>query len=213
LLIGGVDEAGRGPVLGPMIIALVISDKNTLEKFRNYGVKDSKKLSPSRRKELYTIIKNEARYVLSLRIEPNEIDDAVLNGHKLAVLEAKKIAQLINMVNEADIIYIDAAHSNADYFSHLIQVDLIKKLRIVCEHNADEHYISVGAASIIAKTERDEIIENLKQIYGDFGSGYPSDPRTINFLKQWIQIHNDLPPFARKSWITVKRLMQTSLDV
>ncbi|MEM3832857.1 MAG: ribonuclease HII [Thermoprotei archaeon] len=213
MLIGGVDEAGRGPVLGPMIIALIVSDESTLEKFRDYGIKDSKKLSPSKRKELYNIIKNEAKYVLSLKIEPYEIDDAVLNGHKLAILEAKKIAELINKINVADVIYIDAAHSNANYFSQLIQSNLIKKIRIVCEHNADERYIPVGAASIIAKIERDEIIENLKRIYGDFGSGYPSDPKTINFLKQWIRVHNDLPPFARKSWVTVKRLMQRSLDI
>lgn len=213
MLIGGIDEAGRGPVFGPMVIALVVSDEETLERFRSYGVTDSKKLSPSKRRELYTIIKNEAKQVLSLKIEPSEIDAAVLTGHKLAVLEAKKMAQLINIVDAADIIYVDAAHSNADYFSKLIQTNLTKNLKIVCEHNADEHYISVGAASIIAKTERDEIIENLKQVYGDFGSGYPSDPKTISFLKQWIDTYDYLPPFARKSWVTIKRLMQKRLDV
>lgn len=206
MLIGGVDEAGRGPVLGPMIIAIVVADEKTLEKFKTYGVKDSKQLSPLMREKLYNIIKEEATYVNSLELKPIEIDEVVLNGHKLSILEAKKMAELINTIKNIDIVYVDAAHINAEYFKGIIQSHLTYNVRIICEHNADERYVSVSAASIIAKVERDRIINNLKQKYGDFGSGYPSDQKTINFLKKWIRTHNDLPPFARKSWSTIKKL-------
>jgi len=206
MLIGGIDEAGRGPVLGPMIIAMVVADKKTLEKFKMYGVKDSKQLSPLMRKKLYNIIKEESKYVISLELKPIEIDEAVFHGHKLSILEAKKMAELINTIKGVDIVYVDAAHINAEYFKGIIQSHLTYNVKIICEHNADERYISVSAASIIAKVERDMIINNLKQKYGDFGSGYPSDQKTINFLKKWIKTYNDLPPFVRKSWSTIKRL-------
>ncbi len=207
MLIGGIDEAGRGPVLGPMIVAMVIADEKALDKFKAYGVKDSKKLSPYMREKLYAIIKEESRYVASLTIEPHEIDEAVFNGHRLTVLEAEKMAALINKVDVIDIIYIDAAHIDANYFKNIIQSNLTRNMNIVCEHNADERYVSVSAASIIAKVERDKIIKKLKEMYGDFGSGYPSDQKTINFLKQWINTHDTLPPFARKSWSTIKKLL------
>ncbi|ENN96258.1 ribonuclease HII [Methanocaldococcus villosus KIN24-T80] len=70
----------------------------------------------------------------------------------------------------------------------------------------------VSAASIIAKVIRDNIINEYKKEFGDFGSGYPSDIKTVEFLKRYYEIHNKLPPIAREKWKTCKRLKGETLD-
>ena len=78
-------------------------------------------------------------------------------------------------------------------------------VKVVAEHKADDRYPIVSAASIIAKVERDRAIQKIKKKYKDIGSGYPSDPKTIKFLKTIPP--GDLPDFIRRSWATVERII------
>jgi ribonuclease HII len=77
-------------------------------------------------------------------------------------------------------------------------------VQVISEHQADRNYPVVSAASIIAKVERDHTIEELKCNYGDFGSGYMSDPKTKNFLYTLARKRGEYPDFVRRSWKPAK---------
>jgi ribonuclease HII len=81
---------------------------------------------------------------------------------------------------------------------------------VVSEHKADARYAVVGAASIVAKVTRDRIIDELRAEFGEIGSGYPSDAKTVSFLKEYIREHGVPPTCARKSWQTVTDIMSKS---
>ena len=208
MIISGVDEAGRGSVIGPLVIAGVSLDENDLPKLMNIGVKDSKLLSPHRREELAVQIKDLALIYHIVFLSPAEIDIVVESKrklHKLNRLEAKAMAKVITIL-KPDVIYVDAADVLADRFGEHIAENLNFKPKIVSEHKADLKYPIVSASSIIAKVERDHVISQLQKKHGNIGCGYPSDPNTIKFLNDWIRKFGSYPDFVRKSWKTAKRL-------
>jgi len=174
------------------------------------GVKDSKLLTPNKRRRLSYAIKRLALKHIILDFQPSEIDRVVLKGkrlHKLNWFEAKAMAQIISKL-KPEIAYIDASDVNEIRFGKQIREMLSFEVKIISEHQADVKYVIVGAASIIAKVHRDEVINNLRERYGDLGSGYSSDPKTRLFLTNWITEKNSLPDFVRKSWKTVKRIRE-----
>jgi len=212
--IAGVDDAGRGAILGPLVIAGVRVSENKLEQLIRIGVKDSKLLSPYKRLDLYHQIMNIADSVSVIKLKPEQIDDYVLKGKKykrLNYLEAISMAKVIESL-DAEIVYVDASDVNVERFKQDILEALKRKVEIVSVHHADRIYPIVSAASIIAKVSRDQEISDLSQKFGDIGSGYPADERTIKSLKQWIKRYGEMPPFARKSWKTVKKLLISKLD-
>ena len=127
-------------------------------------------------------------------------------------LEELKMAEIIREL-KPNIIYIDAVDVNEERFrnSILSLLDYTPE-EIISKHRADDLFPIVSAASIIAKDKRDSLIEELKEKYGDFGSGYPSDRRTIDFLRNWIKKNKRNPPFARKSWDTIKKIVEEDLN-
>ena len=205
-MICGVDEAGRGPVLGPMVVAAVaIEDDAPLRKMQ---VRDSKKLTPARREELTAKI-NETSKVAFQVVSHDEID---ARGTKMSLneLEAVVFASLIDRLG-ADIVYVDACDVNEEHFRQMVGGRLNYRPRIICEHKADDTYPIVSAASIIAKTNRDRIVSEIQAEIGqDIGSGYASDPTTIQFLQKWIKEKGDLPPYTRRSWATAKEALSSS---
>ncbi len=206
--IAGVDDAGRGPVIGPLVIAAVLFDEKDIEKLRAMGVRDSKTLSPKRRETLCRLIKETALAHAIVELPPARIDDAVQSKRppfKLNRLEAETMAEVIAKL-KPDIVYVDASDVNAERFGDWIRERLPFKTRVISEQKADVKYPVVAAASIVAKVRRDELISELHKKYGFFGSGYPADPRTITFLKRWVREHGQLPEFARKSWETAQRI-------
>ena len=202
----GVDEAGRGPVLGPMVVAAVAIDDDA--PLRRIEVRDSKKLTPVRREELAARI-NEFCTV-DYRVIGHEEIDARGTKTSLNDLEAVVFASLIDRL-KPDIVYIDACDVNEDRFRQMVSGRLSYKPRMVCEHKADDHYPIVSAASIIAKTNRDRIVSEMQSEIGqDIGSGYASDPTTIAFLQKWIKENGDLPPYTRRSWATAREALSSS---
>jgi ribonuclease HII len=202
----GVDEAGRGPVLGPMVVAAVAIEDDAL--LRRMEVRDSKKLTPARREELATQI-NESCIVEFQVISHSEID---ARGPKTSLneLEAVVFASLIDRI-KADHVYVDACDVNECHFSQMVSGRLSYRPRMVCEHKADDNYPIVAAASIIAKTNRDRIVSEIQSEIGqEIGSGYSSDPTTIAFLQKWIKEKGDLPPYTRRSWATAKEALSSS---
>jgi ribonuclease HII len=211
-VICGIDEAGRGPVLGPMVICGVCFFEAELKLLVDIGVKDSKKLSPKKRTELAKIIKNKCKNYKTIVVTAQEIDAREKKRITLNRLEEIKMAEIIEAL-KPDIIYIDAADVNETRFGKSIQ-KLLKysPIKIISKHKADDLYPIVSASSIIAKDMRDSIIEDLKKNYGDFGSGYPSDTRTTEFLREWIKEKKKAPPFARKSWETTKKIIREEIS-
>lgn len=207
MLIAGVDEAGRGCVIGPLVVAGVMVQAENLPILAELGVKDSKLLTPHKRELLYSAIIELCEKYHTIKVLPRQIDTVVESSrrlHKLNRLEAQTMAQVIEALkpNEA---YVDAADTVEHRFGNHIRECLKTKTRIISRHKADRTYPIVSAASIIAKVERDREIASLRLEYGDFGSGYLTDDKTMSFLKQLLEKDGDYPDFVRKSWKPAKK--------
>lgn len=193
-MILGIDEAGRGCVIGPMVICGVTSISESIM----LPVRDSKKLCPKKRQELYEKINQDKDLnTVVIQIDVSEIDKKNLNT------VCKETAIKIINIFRPDRVYLDvpARGMGIEKYCKVVCEGVTVKTIIVGENKADDKYAIVSAASIVAKVVRDRKIEQLKEIYGNFGSGYPSDPITQEFLKN----HKDLP-IVRQKWKTVKRL-------
>jgi ribonuclease HII len=225
-LIAGVDEAGRGSVLGPLVVAGVAIEESMTSKLSELGVKDSKLLAPAKRRKLYTEIKKIATEVSWELIDPREIDKVVFRGIpllRLNRLEGECMARVLAKLN-FDLAYVDCCDTNQRRFGELIAglmfqrqkaktkspIELGEKnpylTKLRSEHHADRNYAVVSAASIIAKVRRDAYIQRLHRIHGLFGSGYPHDEVTKNFLKGFVERSESLPSITRLSWATVRNL-------
>ena len=202
-MICGVDEAGKGPVIGPLVVAAV-KIKNAKD-IINLGVKDSKQLAPTKRKELAEIIKSEFDYAVEI-IEA-EIVDQYRRRNKLNELNREAFERLISKLNP-NVAYVDAADVNEQRFGRLIKNSLTNEndTDVIAMHKADVKIDVVAAASIIAKETREIEIKKIKDEIGDFGSGYPSDEKTIKFLKSFYAVNGKWPTGTRKSWKTLERI-------
>jgi len=208
VLVAGVDEAGRGCIIGPLVVVGVLVKKENLQILRQLGVKDSKLLSAKKRNALFNEISRLAEKHHIVKLLPSEIDRAVeckRKFHKLNRLEAQTMTQIINTL-KPDEAYVDAADVLEERFKQHIKEGLTVKAKITSRHKADRIYPVVSAASIIAKVERDKEIAALKGVYGDFGSGYLADKKTLLFLRQWMQAHSEYPSCVRQSWKTAKQV-------
>ncbi|EEB73038.1 Ribonuclease HII [Thermococcus sp. AM4] len=202
--LAGIDEAGRGPVIGPMVIAAVVVDEDKLGNLEELGVKDSKKLTPRRRERLFDEIIAQLDDYVIIELWPEEIDSRKVT---LNEFEVENFAKALNSLKvRPDVVYIDAADVKEGRFGEAVGRLLSFKAEIVAEHRADDKFVPVSAASILAKVVRDRAIERLKREYGEIGSGYPSDPRTREFLEKYYREHGDFPPIVRKTWKTVKKI-------
>jgi len=207
LLIAGLDEAGRGCVIGPLVVAGVMVTSENLPSLIELGVKDSKLLSPKKREALYPEIISLSQKYQTVKVLPSQIDKVVESSrrlHKLNRLEAQTMAQVIEALKPNEV-YVDAADTVEQRFGNHIRECLKTKTRLVSRHKADRIYPIVSAASIIAKVERDREIDSLRSEYGDFGSGYLTDNKTMIFLKKLLEKNGDYPSFVRKSWKPAKR--------
>ncbi|MFC1690813.1 ribonuclease HII [Nanoarchaeota archaeon] len=210
-LIAGVDEAGRGPCLGPLVVAGVVIDEKLEEDLIRMGITDSKLIAPKKREQLFDIIKEKVKDYKIIVISPEEIDEAVNSKTtNLNWLEATHYAIATNYL-KPDTIIVDCPSTNieafTEYFKKLLIDDIRDKVNIKCEHKADLNYPVAGAASILAKVTRDREIEKLKQKYGNIGSGYPADPTTQKFLAENYEKLKDAGIF-RKSWACYKKLVK-----
>jgi ribonuclease HII len=210
-MICGVDEAGRGPVFGPLVVAgVTFKDDNRLSKL---GIRDSKQLTPSRRETLAKKIKEIAEGYEILIISASDIDDM----RKVMTLNEIEVHAFSNIIKKLkpDICYVDAVDVNDQRFGRDLLSNLSIKPEIISKHKADEIYPIVGAASILAKTKRDGEVRKISQMLEKklslpLGSGYPADPVTQTFLKTWIEQFGKLPPHVRHSWKTTQKLVKES---
>ncbi len=235
-IVAGVDEAGRGSVLGPLLVAGVSVEEKDIPKLVEIGVKDSKLLTPEKRRKLYREIWKISVEVAYERVEPDQIDLVVTNGtrlFRLNHLEAQYMAKVLSKLNKFDLAYVDCCDTVQKRYGELVADLLFERIRlkknnkrpvelgeenhyrkmIISEHHADRNYPVVSAASIIAKVRRDACISTLHKKHGTFfGSGYPSDPNTKNFLEGFVNRAESLPTFTRLSWATVRNLYDKQME-
>ncbi len=206
----GIDEAGRGSVLGPLVIAGVVVPEKMEKVLGKMGVKDSKRLTPNRREVLSRKLKKMFEWDIVV-YSAGDIDDLRAKGINLNEIERRGMEELILKLN-ADKVIVDAVDVKPQRFQDKLRS--ATGANVLAEHKADDKYIEVSAASIIAKHTRDEEIHKLNKEFediGGIGSGYPSDPKTKEFLANYT--YSEMPEFVRKSWNTVAKLkdVQTTL--
>lgn len=210
MLILGIDDAGRGPLIGPMFLAGVLVKPETEARFKSEGVNDSKQLAHPVRVRLASLIAEHALASKVLSATPQQIDHAITTGVNLNTLEALKAAEIINALNTTKdkikvIIDCPSVNTRAWRATLMQYLHHSGNLEVLCEHKADANYPSVSAASILAKVAREEAVAQLKEEYGEIGSGYPSDAITIAFVKKNGPRLKDAGIF-RKTWATWKSL-------
>jgi len=202
----GIDEAGRGPVLGPMVVAGVLIESDA--PLRQLNVRDSKKLTPERREALAPEIMKLAKYEVVV-ISADEID-RVRTQMSLNDFEAKVFADIIAKM-KPETAYVDAADVDEIEFKKMILRELKDPVDIISKHMADELFPVVSAASILAKVRRDSEVKKIEVEMGKpIGSGYPSDPDTMTFLEAWLKEKGSFPPHTRTSWDTCKKLLSAA---
>lgn len=206
----GVDDAGRGPVIGPMVLAGCLITEDTEKELKRLGVKDSKQLTKKRRAFLESLIKEKAEAFALQAAYPFEIDGRTDSGINLNDLEAQMAAKIINEINKGFTkikVVIDCPSTNRVQWRDSVRtkIENLSNLEILCEHKADRNHVAVSAASILAKEEREREMDILREKYGShIGSGYSSDPITRKFLKKNIKKLEHKGIF-RKSWKTWKK--------
>ena len=216
----GVDEAGKGPVFGSMFAAAVcVEDRDHLPE----GIADSKRLTPTRREQLATTLHEDDRVRVGVAEVPVDvIDDPATDMNTLAVeAHAAAIDDAVDGLESSSAVespsgLCDACDTDAGRFARRVADACEASVTVDARHGADDESPIVGAASIVAKVERDGHVGAIAAEYGDVGSGYPGDRTTRTFLEEYVDEHGTVPPFARESWSTCADVLaaesQTGLD-
>jgi len=200
-IVVGVDEAGRGPLIGPMVVASVAIEENLIEELSKIGVRDSKRLSRSARERLFEKILTISRVSLVITFSPRDLDARNINTLELEAIE-KILDAFVKILGGCPRIYIDL-------FTSQKRISSLRSIcpDIVAEHRADSRYAVVSAASIVAKVLRDWHVDGIRKALGDFGSGYPSDPRTREWILRTGGEELEMARmFIRHKWSTLERL-------
>ncbi|MCD2198749.1 ribonuclease HII [Halobacterium sp. KA-4] len=205
----GVDEAGKGPVLGSMFAAAVVGSSKDLPD----EVADSKRLSPARREDLDERIRERCEVGVA-EVPVERIDGPETDMNTLTVDAQASALDAVAADGLAG--YVDAGDVDEARFGRRVAEGVTADVDVTAEHGADDEYALVAAASIVAKVARDSHVEELSAEYGDVGSGYPSDPTTRDFLREYVREHDALPDCARESWQTSRDALaaaeQSGLD-
>ncbi len=200
----GIDEAGRGSLVGDMYIAGICIPMREIERFRSLGVRDSKSLTPEQRRKIFKKIIGRALLASWTIIPSSLIDERNIN---MLFLEGALsiIKKALSMFRESlTRIVVDLTGDKNRIINGIRNIGY--RGEVIIEHRADVKYVSVGAASILAKVLRDEHIRILEKKYGVIGSGYPSDPKTILWAKRIIREKGKVPVIIRRSWSTLKKI-------
>ncbi|MBN1235669.1 MAG: ribonuclease HII [Methanotrichaceae archaeon] len=205
MLLLGADEAGKGPVVGSMFVAGLVIEEDRLFDLAGFGVRDSKLLAPAKREMLAKKITRIATDQYILEVKAHVIDElrGVMTMNEIMVKSFSSVVARLH----ADRAVLDAADVNAERFAQRVKAASKTTMDLTAEHKADQRHQVVSAASILAKVQRDASMRELEEAMNcKIGSGYPHDRDTIAFLERWVKENRDLPPCARHSWATAKRI-------
>ena len=203
-MICGVDEAGRGPAMGPLVVGVVYVESDDF--LKEIGVKDSKKLTPKARDSMYDLITDNVNHWTTIITTAEEIDE---QRKRISLNEIE-----LNMFSEgvtkwkAETVIADCPDINESSFSARLSNLIGNDVEVIAKHKADDTYPVVSAASIIAKVTRDRMMDDIREKFGvNVGSGYPSDHYTMDFIREWIEKNGTAPPHVRTSWEPVREML------
>lgn len=237
----GVDEAGKGPVLGPMIAAAVRADPERLPA----NVDDSKRVTPARREVIAAELRDRRNVTVAVAaVEPAAIDAPGTDMNTLTVLA--QAAAVRGVAEPNDRVVADAGDTSEERFAGRLRdhatgdgddlrayvrvestagsfdgpiAEPVVGVDVAARHGADADDPVVAAASVVAKVARDArmaAVDEAYPAYDGIGSGYPSDPATRRFLEAYAADHGDVPDCARRSWSTCTDVLaaaeQSGLD-
>ncbi|XP_073955183.1 ribonuclease H2 subunit A [Choristoneura fumiferana] len=219
----GVDEAGRGPVLGPMVYGVAYCPLSQKEVLKNLGCADSKALTEEKRDEIFTKMLTEQESLNNVGwaaeiISPNYISNSMYRRakHSLNEVSMNSAIDLIKKVAESGAniteVYVDTVGPPEKYQAKLSEI--FPNYKITVAKKADSIYPIVSAASIVAKVTRDHALkvwqfqEGLEMDQSEFGSGYPGDPLTKKFIREQIDYVFGYPALVRFSWSTAELMLQ-----
>ena len=217
VIILGIDEAGKGPVIGPMCVAGACVTAEQEKKLKILGVDDSKKLAAKKREQAAASVKKYAEAYYIYELEAQKIDDLrkIMTMNDIMVLCFSKVMEELSAKISFDTVVLDSIDVLEERFARRVKEEYAKKfpgeakkIDVISKHKADATSVAVAAASVLAKVRRDELIELIKKKEGvDFGSGYSSDPKTRQFLEKCAAENRDFPDYVRKSWKTAENLL------
>ena len=200
----GVDEAGRGSVMGPLVVGVVYVESD--KALKAIGVKDSKKLTPKTREKMYDQIIAAADHWCTVVASSEDIDQQ-RKSISLNEIELNMFAEGVSKWDTVQIL-ADCPDVNETAFTDRLYAKVGKDVEIIAKHKADDTYPIVSAASIVAKVTRDRMMESIREEFGaDVGSGYPSDTKTMDFIRKWIKENGKAPPNVRTSWEPVREML------
>lgn len=206
----GADEAGKGPVLGPMVAGAVRADPEDLPE----TVADSKRLTAEQRETLAAEIESDPEIeTATARITTERIDAPETDMNSLTV--AGQVEALAGLATETDTVVVDAGDVSESRFARRVADGVVTandwdgdRFDVTAEHGADDEYAVVAAASIVAKVERDRRMAEIDAVHDRaVGSGYPSDGTTRQFLSAYVAEHGELPDCTRRSWATAEDVL------
>ncbi len=200
----GVDEAGRGSVMGPLVVGAVFVESDDV--LLDIGVKDSKKLTPKRREAMYERLTSSVEgWTVSIASAADI--DRLRKEMSLNDIELNMFCEAVSKYPTEKVI-ADCPDVNESGFTSRFKAALRSDGTIIAKHKADDTYPVVSAASIIAKVTRDRMMEEIRERFGtDVGSGYPSDRHTMDFIERWIQENGKAPEDVRCSWEPVRVML------
>ncbi len=215
----GIDEAGLGPVFGPLVVSGVIIESKNLTELEKIGVKDSKlfgssQVSRRKRKEIWErtipFIKQYLYKIISAEeLDKNNMYDLEIQAIAEVLVELDwKIPKTIYIAQLGQTSWERISQKLQRYKEDFSSRDFLQK--VVYEKDADSKYIPVALASIIAKTIRDiQVLQLCQKINEHYISGYPNN-RTKDFLRRYFEKHNKLPPGVRRTrnWLPLQELIQ-----
>lgn len=199
----GVDEAGRGSVMGPLVVGAVFVESD--DALRGFGVRDSKRLTPRARERIYDEITASSEWTTVVA----SAEDIDLRRKEMSLneIELRMFVEAVSM-HRADIAYVDCPDVNESAFASRMGMVLDSRMTIIAKHKADDTYPVVSAASIVAKVTRDRMMEDIRTEFGtNIGSGYPSDHYTMDFIREWIEENGSAPRHVRTSWEPVRLML------
>jgi len=216
-MICGIDESGRGAVIGPLVICAVCTDEEYVKKIGSIVTSDREVRDDSVRKLIYLRTRKFLKVIEYVVVDAPVIDYFVSQGLLNEMLASYMTLAIANVVTQGYmpwIVKIDSPIKKwsifkkaiLDYFNAL-EIP-IPKQNIFVKAGLDEEDPIVALAGVLAKLKRDTIVQQLKKKYGDFGSGYPSDVRTRSWLRKLIEQGKELPPIVRKTWTTVENIVK-----
>ncbi|XP_076890998.1 ribonuclease H2 subunit A-like [Bidens hawaiensis] len=220
----GIDEAGRGPVLGPMVYGCLycpVSYKNTLSTLE---FADSKTLKEEKREELFESLKADATIGWAVDvIDPRVLSAKMLQKNKINLNEISHesamglVKKVLNMGHLLTEVYVDTVGDPEKYRINL--TERFPSIKFVVAKKADSLYPVVSGASIVAKVTRDHALQNwifdetAENMHRNIGSGYPGDPMT----KDWLEHHKHsvfgFPSLVRFSWGTCESYFKGGVEV